>query len=192
MLNLARSLELLVNLLHNRGPNSRLLARNQLSHAQFLQLRYLLWNPGATVGEMADRLGISRPAATQSIDRLVRRGLVQRIGDVQDRRRVHLRLTARGEAVTRRTIADMERELDLVVEKLTPEEQHALSRGVDAFLASALTDAELIESVCLGCIHDGDPKCPVNVASLRLTGQPVQCLRPIETGGRRNRRVVGE
>lgn len=190
-MNLARSLELLVNLLHNRGPNSRLLARSQLSHAQFLQLRYLLWNPGATVGELADRLGISRPAATQSVDRLVARGLVQRIGDVEDRRRVHLRLTAKGEAVTRRTLADMERELDAVLEKMSDEDREALARGIDAFLISALSDEALLESVCVGCVYQGDPDCPVNVASLRLTGQPVRCLLP---GGDRagSRRAAGE
>lgn len=189
-MNLARSLELLVNVVHNRGPNSRLLARSNLSHAQFLQMRYLLWNPGASVGELADHVGISRPAATQGVDRLVRRGLVQRIGDTEDRRRVHLQLTARGEAIMRRTIEDMERELDDVVAKMEPDERNALARGVDAFLANALTDVHLIEDVCLGCVHQGDPECPVNVASLRLTGQPVRCLLPEEAGGRRNRRVV--
>lgn len=191
-MSLARSLELLVNLVHNRGPTSRLLARYQLSHAQFLQLRYLLWNPGATVGEMADSLGISRPAATQSVDRLVRRGLVQRIGDAEDRRRVHLRLTARGEAVIRRTIADMERELETIVEKMTPEDREALIRGVDAFLVNALTDEELLEAVCLGCVHQGDPQCPVNQASLRLTGRPARCLMPEEASARRERRAAGE
>src|SRR5690625_6680588 len=117
-MNLARSLELLVNVVHNRGPNSRLLARSNLSHAQFLRMRYLLWDPGASVGELADHVGISRPAATQGVDRLVWRGLVQRIGDTEDRRRVHLQLTARGEAIIRRTIEDMERELDDVVAKM--------------------------------------------------------------------------
>lgn len=191
-LSLARSLELLVNVLHNRGPNGRLLARSQLSHAQFLQLRYLLWNPGSTVGEMADALGISRPAATQSVDRLVARGLVQRMGDVEDRRRVHLRLTAKGEAVTRRTLADMERELAAVVEKMSAEDREALTRGIDAFLINALTDEALLESVCVGCVHQGDPDCPVNVASLRLTGQPVRCLLPEEAAAHSGRRVVGE
>jgi len=189
---LARSLELLVNLLYHRGPNSRLLARNQLSHAQFFQLRFLLWNPGAGVGELADHLGISRPAATQSIDRLVRRGLVQRVGAADDRRRVHLRLTSHGEAVIRRTMADMKRELDIVLAKMEPEEREALARGVDAFLVHALSDADMLEDVCLGCIHEGDAECPVNVASLRLTGQPVRCLLPPALGGRVNRRVAGE
>lgn len=191
-MNLLRSLELLVNLLYHRGPNYRLLARNGLSHSQFLQLRYLLWNPGAGVGEMADHLGISRPAATQSVDRLVKRGLVQRIGAADDRRRVHLRLTSHGEAVIKRTIADMKRELDAVLEQMPPEDRDALARGVDSFLVHALTDVGLLDDVCLGCIHEGDEECPINVASLRLTGQPVRCLMPPALGGSVNRRVAGE
>lgn len=181
-MSLTRSLELLVNLLHNRGPNSRLLARSRLSHAQFLQLRYLLWNPGATVGELAGKLGISRPAATQGVDRLVRRGLVRRIGDADDRRRVKLRLTARGEALIRRTLSDMQRELDAIVARMEPDDREALVRGVDAFLANALADVHLIGDICLGCAYEADPACPVNMASLRLTGQPVGCLMPVEAG----------
>lgn len=190
-MHLARSLELLVNLLHDRGPNSRLLARSRLSHSQFLQLRYLLWNPNCTIGELADKLGISRPAATQGVDRLVRRGLVRRIGDADDRRRVQLRLTPRGEALARRTVTDMQRGLEAVVAKMAPEDREALVRGVDAFLVHALDDLPMLDDVCLGCIHEGDEDCPVNIASLRLTGQPVRCLLPVEAGGRRNRAVVG-
>lgn len=181
-MHVTRSLELLVNLFHNRGPNSRLLARNRLSHAQFLQLRYLLWNPGATVGELADRLGISRPAATQGVDRLVRRGLVRRIGDADDRRRVQLRLTPHGEKLTRRTVNEMQREMDLILAKMEADDREALVRGVDAFLTNALTDVHMIDEICLGCVHEGDPDCPVNVASLRLTGRPVSCLLPAEVG----------
>lgn len=190
-MNLARSLELLVNLLHNRGPNSRLLARNRLSHSQFLQLRFLLWNPNCTIGELADKLGISRPAATQGIDRLVGRGLVRRIGDADDRRRVQLRLTPRGEALTRRTVVDMQRGLDSVLSKMDSDDREALVRGVDAFLVHALDDVNMLDDVCLGCIHDGDEQCPVNIASLRLTGRPVRCLLPVEAGGRRNRVAAG-
>jgi DNA-binding MarR family transcriptional regulator len=50
---------------------------------------------------LADRLGVSRQAVTQSVDALVQQGYVERTSSETDRRRVTLVLSARGhQAVT--------------------------------------------------------------------------------------------
>jgi len=46
---------------------------------------------------LADRLGVSRQAVTQSVDALVQQGYVERASSETDRRRVALVLSARGD-----------------------------------------------------------------------------------------------
>jgi len=58
-----------------------------------------LWNNPSTVGELAGFTLYQQPTLTKIIDRMVKAGLVERHGDPEDRRRVHVRLTAQGRAV---------------------------------------------------------------------------------------------
>lgn len=53
---------------------------------------------GAPLAEIIDHLGVSKQAAGQLIDTLVVRGYLERSVDPEDRRRLTITLTARGEA----------------------------------------------------------------------------------------------
>ncbi|CAN5193794.1 hypothetical protein BH18ACT10_BH18ACT10_01570 [soil metagenome] len=53
-----------------------------------------------TAGELGARLDLSSGAATRTVDRLERSGYVERVRDLDDRRRMSLRLTGEAEAVT--------------------------------------------------------------------------------------------
>ena len=65
---------------------------------QFHFLRHI--RHGAhSVGELAERQQISRPAISQAVDLLVEKHLVTRQQDTQDRRYVHLDLTEHGNAL---------------------------------------------------------------------------------------------
>ncbi len=55
-----------------------------------------------TVGELADRLQIRHHSAVGLVDRLVGQGLAARRQPAEDRRRVNVTLTARGEAILER------------------------------------------------------------------------------------------
>lgn len=62
--------------------------------------------PGpVSIGGLAERLHLRHHSAVGLIDRLVRRQLVRRVPSKSDRRRVEVRLTARGEALIRRLSA---------------------------------------------------------------------------------------
>jgi DNA-binding MarR family transcriptional regulator len=69
---------------------------NDLSVPQFRTLGFLNRNPGASLSDLAEHLGITRATASATIERLVRRGLVNRTDDPQERRRLILTLTADG------------------------------------------------------------------------------------------------
>jgi DNA-binding MarR family transcriptional regulator len=63
------------------------------------------------IGYLAEKLQVRHHSAVELVDRLAKRGLVQRIRDRLDRREVHVRLTARGErtlaALTLHTSAEL-------------------------------------------------------------------------------------
>ena len=67
-----------------------------LSVPQFRVLTYLNRVPGAPLASVAEHLGVTRSTASAIVDRLVRRKLVNRTEDPQERRCVVLTLTAAG------------------------------------------------------------------------------------------------
>ena len=75
-----------------------------LSMAQLKGLVALARTPVCTVGELAERLHLSRPATSLLVDRLVADGYVERerAEQTDDRRRTMLRLSQRGEEVLAR------------------------------------------------------------------------------------------
>ena len=66
----------------------------------------LLWlirlNPGLSLRQLAAEEGISAPALSGHVDRLENAGLIARVRNEQDRRRVGLTLTEYGERLLRR------------------------------------------------------------------------------------------
>ncbi len=75
-----------------------------LTCRQIRVLAYATVNPGVTTSLHADALGISRPAVTRSVDRLVEAGLVTRTGDPDDRRKVKVTATTVGREVIEKIV----------------------------------------------------------------------------------------
>ncbi len=72
-------------------------SKPELSVPQFRVLSYLNRNAGASLSEVADHIGLTRPAMSVLIDGLVNRKLVTRQTDPGDRRRLTLAVTRRGQ-----------------------------------------------------------------------------------------------
>jgi DNA-binding MarR family transcriptional regulator len=81
-----------------RRVDSVLHRRHGVSLTGFEALRRIAGAPGerATMGELAEDLGLSRPGVTSTISRLVADGLVERVRVGPDRRLLHARLTDAG------------------------------------------------------------------------------------------------
>lgn len=81
-----------------RRVDSVLHRRHGLSLTGFEALRQMAASPEewATMGELSEALGISRPGITSTVSRLVADGLVERVRGGQDRRLLHARLTDAG------------------------------------------------------------------------------------------------
>jgi DNA-binding MarR family transcriptional regulator len=75
---------------------------SDLTVTQFRSLVFLQRNSGAALRQVAEHLGLTPPTVSNMIHRLVERGLIERPDSAADRRRVELRLTARGNALVER------------------------------------------------------------------------------------------
>lgn len=77
-------------------------AEHDLTHAQhqlLLAIRGHVGEPGPTIGDVARSLMVKHHTATGLIDRTQALGLVERVRDERDSRRVLLKLTERGQQV---------------------------------------------------------------------------------------------
>ncbi len=74
-------------------------------HQALLAIKGFPARGAISIGELAERLDLRHHSAVGLVDRLVRKRLVRRAPDPADHRRVHVRLTARGEALLERLSA---------------------------------------------------------------------------------------
>ena len=109
-----------------------------IATTQFLALR-ALGNQDRTASELARILGVRLPTLTQLADGLVGRGWIDRHDDPEYRRRVRLGLTDSGRDVYRSARECAEARMGLILDHLTPSEQKALSKGLEA-LRTALRE----------------------------------------------------
>ena len=101
-----------------RRVDSALHRQHGLSLTGFEALRRIAEAPGerATMGEVADAVGLSRPGVTSTVNRLVNDGLVLRERAGSDKRLLHARLTAAGRQRVQEAIRTHD---DLVAHLLT-------------------------------------------------------------------------
>lgn len=86
----------------------------ELSVPQFRALAFLDRNPGASLSELAQHLGVTSATASANTERLVQRNFIARCDHPQERRRIELKLTPEGQhhlqsarSSTRATIAQL-------------------------------------------------------------------------------------
>jgi DNA-binding MarR family transcriptional regulator len=86
------------------------------------------------LGEAAELVRVSLPAASRLVDDLVRRGLVERRENAADRRMKRVTLTEEGRAIIRRIGAARLSGLEQFVEGLTDSERRALGRALEKLM----------------------------------------------------------
>ena len=95
----------------------------------------LLWlirnHPGMSLRELAAEERISAPALSGHVDRLARAGLIERVRDGTDRRRVGLTLTEEGSRLLRRVRARRTSWLAGRLKELDPAELEAVEAAVE-------------------------------------------------------------
>ena len=103
-----------------------------LSMAQLKTLIVLSKEEPATIGQVAESLGIGLPTASHLIERLVQAGLAERTEDPLDRRRTLARLSPQGEELSERLRQGSRDRLRDWLAQLSDDERAALLYGLRA------------------------------------------------------------
>src|SRR5919112_1837818 len=95
-----------------------------------IQILIALGRGRRSVGQLAEELGVSPPAATQLVDRLAEHGMVDRHNDPEDRRVVLVDYVAGMRDVARRIVGDRRRPLQEAMSKMSDGEALAFVKGL--------------------------------------------------------------
>jgi DNA-binding MarR family transcriptional regulator len=98
-----------------------------------LWVLFLIRTEGAMPSTLARRLMVTPTVITGVVDRLERRGYLQRVDDRIDRRRVHLVLTPEGERVSQEAEQITFSHIASYMKDLTDEDLTTISRALDLF-----------------------------------------------------------
>ncbi|MBI3332984.1 MAG: MarR family transcriptional regulator [Candidatus Omnitrophica bacterium] len=102
---------------------SNYLSRGKITLPQLWILEHLSRRGSCPMNELARFLGISRPAATGLVDRLIGQELVSRLSDPKDRRVVRVNLTPKGRRVQANIWEQKRKMLVEVFGKLSPKDR---------------------------------------------------------------------
>jgi len=106
-----------------------------------IQVLIALTRGPRSVGQLAEELGVSPPAATQLVDRLAEHGMVHRHNDPADRRVVLVDFVEGMREVASSIVEDRRRPLQAAMRKLTDREALAFFKGLKLLAASFGTAA---------------------------------------------------
>ncbi len=148
----------------------------EVTPAQFEALTFIHRHGGCSAKALSEGLRISIPSSTRLVDRLVRKALVDRRESAEDRRLVHLSLTAKGRTVLEDVRAARIARLQRALGALSEEEQALLHDLLERFLRGVLCDEETVQECCLHCGSEHDRDCVVNAVHEALVGRPIACL----------------
>jgi DNA-binding MarR family transcriptional regulator len=111
--------------------------QNNLSMSQVRTLFRLHQEGSSGVTEIGERLGITSPAVSQMLERLVQQGILQRTEATEDRRMKVIVLTDKGKELVRKYISLHHKWSSGLAESLTPEEKEKTAEVMQLLLEKA-------------------------------------------------------
>jgi DNA-binding MarR family transcriptional regulator len=157
-----------------------------LTLPQFHLLKLIGLNGHHQVGEVAEFLGVSAPAASKNIDRLENLGLVARSACEEDRRATLLSASPKGRDLIRRYEDVKEQRLAPVLAKFESAEIDRLSDLLERFSVLLFEQERAGDSFCLRCAAYCRVGCPIGEV---LGHCPYDAIRSKSRG---RKQVAGE
>lgn len=108
-----------------------------ISMAQLKALAAIERQPDCTIGMLSEQVGVKAPASSLIVDKLVHSGLVYRIRDSVDGRRVIVRPTAKGADLVRRVRHGRRSLIGGWVSQLSDADLASLGKGMTALVGIA-------------------------------------------------------
>jgi len=131
--------------------------KSRVTPSQLRVLKLVARTNARRIGDVADFLAVSNAAASKAVDRLVRRGLVNRAEAVSDRRAVELSLTPEGRTILAQYEAVTNRVLKEVFGSLPQSQLEDTAEFLDQLSTRMVREGRTREGICLRCgIHFRD------------------------------------
>jgi len=108
-----------------------------LSRSMIGTLFHLSNRDHAGVTDLGEHLGVSSPAASQMLERLVDEGLIQRSEDPDDRRMKKITLTEKGARVMKESVSALLDWLEQLAENLSEEEKRQITSAMELIITKA-------------------------------------------------------
>jgi DNA-binding MarR family transcriptional regulator len=125
-----RFLDVIPPLMHELRTEVRSAALDRLTVPQFRILANI--HRGLChVGEIADHHGVSQPAMSKMVDKLVNQGLIKRVTHESDRRHFVLSLTAKGVSLYQEVKKQAQDQLGLKLKGLSQKERGELIKSLE-------------------------------------------------------------
>lgn len=134
---------------------------NCLTLSQFHLLKLISLDGKHQVGQVADYLGVSPPAATKNVDKLEGLGLVFRKQSKGDRRATLLSSSAKGRRLVEKYETLKAKRLTPVINAFSTDELDQLARWLERFSLVLLHAEDSGEDLCFRCSGYFEDKCPV-------------------------------
>jgi DNA-binding MarR family transcriptional regulator len=139
----------------DRGPSFKAWHRHSLSLVHLNVLTTLEFEGPMAMKRLAEAMDVSDASATGIVDRMEKRGLVERRHDTEDRRVVKVHITAAGSKVFSDMVAKRREMLGAILKVLTAQEISGLLLGMRAIHAAR---ARVLQT--MPCAPDEQPGGP--------------------------------
>lgn len=125
-------------------------------------LHYVFLHGASPIREIASGLEISLSAASQLVDRLVKRGLVTRRENESDRRLIHVDLTCAGSDLVKQMRENRYKWFAAVIESMSEQAKDGFLEGMEEFLKITLAKKSNIDQACARCGMEHVSFCVIN------------------------------
>jgi DNA-binding MarR family transcriptional regulator len=112
-------------------------AGEEVTLTQYRSLVVLASRGPQGVASLADALSVTAPTASRLVERLVRKGLVRRRADRQDRRQVRIGLTEAGRDLVRLVTERRREEIAVLLASIPPDVLEPMATGLRHLAAAA-------------------------------------------------------
>lgn len=119
--------------------------KSELTLTQLFALQYICHIPNITLKELAEKLVIAQSSASELVDRLVNMKYVERKISSEDRRKITLNLSSKGQKFIERHIEENKSLFKKLISKLSLEEQREYLSAMQKFYKVSLDLVNQIE-----------------------------------------------
>jgi DNA-binding MarR family transcriptional regulator len=132
----------------------------EVTYPQLQALHFIAHHSEVTVGDISDGLEISYPSATNMIQRLVKKGLVEKCEDPRDRRAVQVGLSEHGTSIVGRLESERSSRFRTIIGEMEPEQRSKFAESLCDFIQCALrAGVARADELCLHCGSEKKDMC---------------------------------